>query len=1017
MAQAPQHAVNPSYSSASPSQQYTTPMSSHAHFSLPPLTDHSILSMADDYDDDDLADLPNSSFDAVPGPSGSSSSSSRAFDKVIRRRSSKACDQCRKSKCKCERSSDREPCKSCIMLGTPCTFLGPSRKRGPPKGYIDAIEARLHQTEALIGIMLAAEDPRAKGILDDLAEDPLAREIIHRVDNSPYGVKGRDSKASGKARADSKSKTPPESGETLTSSHPSNEWQDRLSRRLTTLARSRGTSQPPETSSSPRRPDSDRPSLSLSVQSDSRPISACGRDGDERERRQRRRMSPPSPAGSHRSRSTRSSDPGDMLDEHDREADDDALVSEVGQLSLNEEREVRFHGKASGLHLLGVKDRVDGRSEGGIWRFPKARVWPPLPSDHPTLEKQMEAELVSIHLPEQSVQEHLLDLYFTYVHPALPIVHKESFLEDFRNGHIAAHASPPASDSVAESPGGSTASRRSSPIAPVLLLAMFAVAARYTQHDDSTVPPSESAMWPAGDVYLEQAKRLLIAPDASSRPVTCQALLLMGYREIGIGAMAQSWLYVGVAVRMAQDLGIHKSADRWMRGGNAMFTRVELQERRRIWYACVVMDKYVSTYIGRPLAIYEQDFDTELPSLDEPDEMDDWRPMEEEDKHPSVVAVPGRILSCFNASANLSIILSKIVQAIYAVRSGPGRHAESLRLEELLDKWYLDVPVHLRYDPVGGAKADVPLPHVLTLHMQYWCVVLLLHRPFMRYVLEVRAAGINGREDPELHAISQKNYDLCVQAANYITSIVATYTEHYSINHVPVFLCYYVFTASIMHVTTLTAYPEDPHARLGLTTCMDILKSMSIVWPSAGRAWELLHGSKVNLSSATRAELSPTSSEERTHKRSADHFMQEDEAHFFAAPRASQYVSPQSPPPTQPFYTSYDRWPGEGGLAAYAGSLSTSVLPQQYSTGFVDRGAAAAVGPESEAHGAQAQQPAFWSDYGTLNQLSTSFGGPLGQDPPLSQQQQQPPPSHQSQMYQLQEHYQMFGGAMHPPHS
>lgn len=29
-----------------------------------------------------------------------------------------ACDQCRKSKCKCERSSANEPCKACIMLGT-----------------------------------------------------------------------------------------------------------------------------------------------------------------------------------------------------------------------------------------------------------------------------------------------------------------------------------------------------------------------------------------------------------------------------------------------------------------------------------------------------------------------------------------------------------------------------------------------------------------------------------------------------------------------------------------------------------------------------------------------------------------------------------------------------------------------------------------------------------------------------------------------------------------------------------
>ena len=56
-----------------------------------------------------------------------------------------------------------------FLLVLACTFLGPSRKRGPPKGYIDAIEARLHQTEALIGILLAANDTRAQSLLEDLA--------------------------------------------------------------------------------------------------------------------------------------------------------------------------------------------------------------------------------------------------------------------------------------------------------------------------------------------------------------------------------------------------------------------------------------------------------------------------------------------------------------------------------------------------------------------------------------------------------------------------------------------------------------------------------------------------------------------------------------------------------------------------------------------------------------------------------------------------------------------------------
>lgn len=133
-------------------------------------------------------------------------------------------------------------------------------------------------------------------------------------------------------------------------------------------------------------------------------------------------------------------------------------------------------------------------------------------------------------------------------------------------------------------------------------------------------------MWAAGDKYLEDAKVILDSSYAASRPSTCQALLLMAYREVGIGAMAQAWLYVGMAVRMAQDLGLHKSADKWTSIGRALFTANELQERRRIWYGCVVMDKYVCTYIGRPVAICERDFDTELPLEESAEEHEVWRP-------------------------------------------------------------------------------------------------------------------------------------------------------------------------------------------------------------------------------------------------------------------------------------------------------------------------------------------------------------------------------------------------------
>ena len=65
---------------------------------------------------------------------------------------------------------------------------------------------------------------------------------------------------------------------------------------------------------------------------------------------------------------------------------------------------------------------------------------------------------------------------------------------------------------------------------------------------------------------------------------------------------------------------------------------------------------------------------------------------------------------------------------------------------------------------------------------------------------------ISGRledsSDPDLRVISQKNYDLCIQAAYRITSICMAFQEHLTVRRAPVFFSFYVFSASIMHVVT-----------------------------------------------------------------------------------------------------------------------------------------------------------------------------------------------------------------------
>ena len=90
----------------------------------------------------------------------------------------------------------------------PPTTSGPSRKRlvgmpvvanidltlhyrGPAKGYLSALEEEKHQMEALIGTLLASQDHRARSLIQDLVQDPLAREVLSRVDRSIVGSQGR----------------------------------------------------------------------------------------------------------------------------------------------------------------------------------------------------------------------------------------------------------------------------------------------------------------------------------------------------------------------------------------------------------------------------------------------------------------------------------------------------------------------------------------------------------------------------------------------------------------------------------------------------------------------------------------------------------------------------------------------------------------------------------------------------------------------------------------------------------
>ncbi|EIW59003.1 uncharacterized protein TRAVEDRAFT_123493 [Trametes versicolor FP-101664 SS1] len=973
---------------------------------------------------------------------GSGLSAKAATEKQARRHNGKACDQCRKTKIKCEQSSSQKKCTACATFGkglTECTSLRPWQKRGPVKGRISGVEVRLHQAEALIGILLSSNDSRAKSVLDDLAQDLLAKEIIDRVDESPYGSKGRsrgvEAPTSGNGPAPDQRDG---NDNTVRATHPSKEWQDQVINRLNSLAGARSTllelkSQAGSDAYAPKADDPKYPEDQLGSLLSAAHAAPPGPAFDEQgpqalvqaqigePQRQQRPLCEHN--GAQRSTSTalsqtaiRRTATDESVGKIESDEGEDEIAVVIGQLSINEDEQVRFHGKASGLHMLGVGNRQDGRNDGDIWRFPKVRVRPPLP---PTMRSSQQGVggRFTPRLPNVPTQELLLDLYFTYVHPVLPIVHKQTFLDDFRNDTM--YDSPYSGeseflDATASLPSApSPLSPRKRHVSRLLLLVMFSLAARHSSHTAGLTPPEDGMMWTADDEYMEDAMVILDRQYLVSRPSTCQALLLLGYREVGIGAMAQAWMHIGMAVRMAQDLGLHKSAEKWATVGHALFSCAELQERRRIWHGCVIMDKHVCTYIGRPVAISEHDFDTELPQDDDLEEMEYWRPHNintlpvisdlagcPRDELPPA---PGRVLSSFNELAKLSVILSQICQSIYAIKPSARRPAELVRLDKMLKKWFLDLPEHLRFDP-AAPKSPPPTPNILALHMQYWCTVLLLHRPLCLFISSHMLIDIRACRDFSSPKYRQ-HYDLSVQAANHITLIASLYDDYYSPSCASVFLCYHIFTAATMHVATLRTYLNDPQACLGLQKCLEVLQRISVIWPGAWCTLELLRGAKEQLERPTADALpfcglipSPRNKcsaqepiiaaevPEHSHNaESRDWMVYRQPTSYPVATSLGQSHDQVSQAPTGQGYMLLTGLPLQGGSSSYMlpsydrwemdalsnnESLSISVPLQHYGTGLIEERMGSCLGQS-----AGYQQ--YWNDDSTLGQIEKTYGMPV----------------------------------------
>jgi Fungal specific transcription factor domain len=95
---------------------------------------------------------------------------------------------------------------------------------------------------------------------------------------------------------------------------------------------------------------------------------------------------------------------------------------------------------------------------------------------------------------------------------------------------------------------------------------------------------------PLAEFFALRAKALLDIEMDSPTVVTVQALVLMSTHEAAFARDARGWLYSGMAMRLAVDLGLHLDVGRYILAG--LLNQKEAHLRQTAFWGTYIVDRY-----------------------------------------------------------------------------------------------------------------------------------------------------------------------------------------------------------------------------------------------------------------------------------------------------------------------------------------------------------------------------------------------------------------------------------------
>ncbi|KAL4795603.1 fungal-specific transcription factor domain-containing protein [Aspergillus venezuelensis] len=598
-----------------------------------------------------------------------------------RRRVTRACDECRRKKIKCD---GKQPCTHCTVYSYECTYDQPSnRRRNPAPQYVEALETRLHKAEALLHVVLPDLN------LDDPQFD------VHATEQLLLAIKQK------------KLQQPP--------------------------------AQPPQ--------PSEQQNSNTSAEA---PTDGAGNDES-------------------------------LLE---------SMVDKSGCLDLDDQGHWDYHGHTSGIIFLRRLRKQLGVSQPGGTEIP-LRTRPALQNflDSPKSmsESPQEPSLPPTHdLPPRDVARRLCHNALEDGCALIRFVHEPSFYALL--------------DRIYDlSPEQFTNEENS--FLPLLYIVM-SVGCLFSDDGAGTLDLSgyESAIG-QGFQYFKAGRQLLEITDCRDLS-SLQAICFMVLFLQSSAKLSTCYSYVGIALRSALRLGLHRSVV-------ADFNPIERELRRRIFWVIRKMDVYVSTLLGLPQMLSDDDIDQEYPmSIDG-----------EFITGNGILPTPeGRIHAMVGANAHtrLSIIVLKIVKYIYPLKTAQHKsksdqryvvsHSKIREIERDLQTWMEELPAALR----PGTEVSPQIERIRQLlRISYAHAQMVMYRPFLHYV----SSGSQAR------GVDRRSYACaaaCVSVSRNIVHITTGMHKKGLLNGSFWFTMYTTYFAILSLLFFVLENPDSPTAKDGV---------------------------------------------------------------------------------------------------------------------------------------------------------------------------------------------------------